>query len=52
MLKEAIIERQVQPHKFDKGFALHDKGRALLKALERDVQARLWSSQGTEAANL
>ena len=52
MLKEAIIERQVQPHNFDKGFALHDKGRARLKALQRDVQARLWSSQGTEAANL
>ena len=52
MLKEAIIQRRVQPHKFDKGFALHDKGRAVLEALERDVQARLWSSQGTEAANL
>jgi hypothetical protein len=45
MLKEAIIERQVQPHKFDKGVALNGKGRALLKGLERDVQGRLWSSQ-------
>ncbi len=44
MLKEAIIERQVQRHKFDKAGALHDKGRALLNALERDVRDRLWSS--------
>ncbi len=45
MLKVAIIERQVQPHKFDKAGSLNSKGRALLKALERDVQGRLWSSQ-------
>ena len=32
MLKEAIIERQVRPHKFDKGAALNSKGRMLLKA--------------------
>jgi hypothetical protein len=48
MLKEAIIERQVQPHKFDRGVALHEKGRALLAALERDIQGRLWSSQESE----
>jgi hypothetical protein len=45
MLKEAIIERQVQRHKFDKAAVLNSKGRALLQALERDVQGRLWSSQ-------
>jgi hypothetical protein len=38
MLKEAIIERQVQPHKFDKGVALNSRGRALLKALGRQLQ--------------
>jgi len=48
MLKQAIIERQVQPHKFDIGVTLHEKGRALLKTLERDVQGRLWSSQDTK----
>jgi hypothetical protein len=47
MLKAAIIERQVQPHKFDKGVALNSKGRALLQGLERDVQGRLWSSQNS-----
>jgi hypothetical protein len=40
MLKQAIIERQVQPHKFDKGVALHDKGRALLAEFGRDIQSR------------
>jgi hypothetical protein len=45
MLKQAIIERQVQPHKFDRASDLHSQGRALLKALERDVQGRRWSSQ-------
>jgi len=45
MLKQAIIERQVQPYKFDIGVTLHEKGRALLKTLELDVQGRLWSSQ-------
>src|SRR5271169_3030216 len=34
MLKEAIIERQVQPQQFDKGVILNDKGKQLLKALE------------------
>jgi hypothetical protein len=48
MLKQAIMERQVQPHKFDIGVTLHEKGRALLKTLERDVQGRLWSSQDTK----
>ena len=50
MLKEAIIERQVQPTKFDKGAALHEQGQALLKALEREVQGRLWSSQDTRSS--
>jgi hypothetical protein len=45
MLKEAIIERRVQPHKYDKGVILHEKGRALLKALGDGVQGRLWSSE-------
>jgi hypothetical protein len=44
MLKEAIIERQLQPNKFDKGGDLHMKGPALLKALESDVQRRLGNS--------
>jgi hypothetical protein len=45
MLKGAIIERQGLRDKFDKGLILHSEGRALLKALERDLQGRLWSSQ-------
>jgi hypothetical protein len=48
LLKEAIIERQVQPKTFEKGATLHSHGQLLLKALERDVQGRLWSSQDTE----
>jgi hypothetical protein len=48
MLKEAIIERQVQPQKFDKGLILYSEGRARLKALERDVQGRLWSSEDSK----
>jgi hypothetical protein len=48
MLKEAIIERQVQPTKFDKAMTLHGQGRQLLSALEQDVQARLWSSDDTK----
>ena len=48
MLKDAIIERQVQPTKFDKGPTLNSHGRLLLKALEQSVQARLSSSQDTE----
>jgi hypothetical protein len=41
MLKEAIIERQVQPHQFDKGVILNDRGKQLLKALEQGIQVRL-----------
>jgi hypothetical protein len=48
MLKEAIIERQVQLHKFDKGVTLNDKGKQLLKALEQGIQGRLWSSQDSK----
>jgi hypothetical protein len=48
MLKEAIIERQVQPTKFDKAMTLHSQGRELLAALENRVQERLWSSQDTK----
>jgi hypothetical protein len=48
LLKEAIIERQVQPHKFDKGVILSDKGKQLLKALEQGIQGRLWSSQDSK----
>jgi len=48
MLKEAIIERQVQPQKFDKGVILNDKGKQLLKALEQGIQERLWSSQDSK----
>jgi hypothetical protein len=48
MLKEAIIERQVQPQKFDKGVMLNDKGKQLLKALEQGIQGRLWSSQDSK----
>jgi hypothetical protein len=48
MLKAAIIERQRQPLKFDQGLNLNNKGRALLSALGRDVQSRLWSSQYAE----
>ena len=55
MLKDVIIERQVtlhsqgqfQPTKSDKRLTLHSHGRLLLKALEQNVQARLWSSQDT-----
>jgi len=50
MLKAAIIERQVQPHKFDQGPKLHGKGRELLGALGRDVQERLWNSQKSETS--
>lgn len=49
MLKEAIIERQVQPTKFDRAMTLHSQGRQLLSALEQHVQARLWSSADTKA---
>jgi len=48
LLKEAIIERQLQPTKFDKAMTLHSQGRRLLSALEQDVQARLWSSDDTK----
>ena len=48
MLKEAIIERQVQPQQFDKGVVLNDKGKQLLKALEQGIQGRLWSSQDSK----
>jgi hypothetical protein len=48
MLKDAIIERQVQPHQFDKGVILNDKGIQLLKALEQGIQGRLWSSQDSK----
>ncbi len=48
MLKEAIIERQVQSQQFDKGVILNDKGKQLLKALEQGIQGRLWSSQDSK----
>ena len=48
MLKEAIIERQVQPQHFDKAVILNDKGKQLLKALEQGIQGRLWSSQDSK----
>ena len=48
MLKEAIIERQVQPQKFDKGVILNERGKQLLKALEEGIQGRLWSSQDSK----
>jgi hypothetical protein len=48
MLKEAIIEHQVQPQQFDKGVILNDKGKQLLKALEQGIQGRLWSSQDSK----
>jgi hypothetical protein len=48
MLKEAIIERQVQPQQFDKGVILNDKGKQLLKALEQGIQGRLWSPQDSK----
>jgi hypothetical protein len=45
MLKEAIIELQVQLYKYDNGFILDEKGRVLLKALGDVIQGRLWSSE-------
>jgi hypothetical protein len=48
MLKDAIIERQVQPQLFDKGVILNEKGKQLLKALEEGIQGRLWSSQDSK----
>jgi hypothetical protein len=51
MLKSAIIERQVQPHKFDEASKLNSKGRELLGALGNDVQRRLWNSELAEDAS-
>jgi len=48
MLKDAIIERRVQPQQFEKGFILNDEGKQLLKALEQGIQGRLWSSQDSK----
>ena len=56
LMYEAVMERRLQrhdePQKFDKGIVLHEKGQGMLKALERDVQARLWSSPSHSAVRV
>ena len=51
LMHEAVMERRLQdsnkPPSFDKGVELHSKAPALLKALEHDVQTRLWTMAPT-----
>jgi hypothetical protein len=54
LLLHAFIERRLslqyrnQAQQFDKGQVLHTEGPRLLKALEQDVQRRLWSVKSDE----
>ena len=43
------LEYRDHQNKFEKGIVLHEKGPHLLKALEQEVQGRLWNSQSLDA---